>query len=381
VKHIHLCVLACVLATACASSKPDYSFLTNDQWAAELRKRGVDPQFVSNPLTSTSDMRETAEQLARPGGPGGPVEKLRNLQSGLFDETQFPFRYRNRGTFTAAEAFYRREGNCLSFTNLFVSLSRSIGIGTKSAFVTRRMPTEKDGDLIIVNTHVVAVYFEGLPKPYIFDFDRRPHERVEDAKPLDDLWVTALYLNNRGADELRATHPEIATRYFDYATRLAPEFVPAWGNLGVARRRLGDIPGAFEAYRRALERSADDPTILGNLASLYRFVGKESEAQAALAAANLSRATPHLLVVRGDLELTKGNVSGALKLYKRARSQSPATADPWVGMARAELARNHAERARNYLERALTLEPSDASALAFRQQLDEATQRARNTAK
>lgn len=380
-KNIHLCVLAGVLATACASSKPDYSFLTNDQWAAELRKRGVDPQFLSNPLTSTPDMKETAAQLAHAASPGGPVEKLRNLQSGLFDETEFPFHYRNRGTFTAAEAFYRREGNCLSFTNLFVSLSRSIGIGTKTAFVTRRMPTEKDGDLIIINTHVVAVYFEGLPKPYIFDFDRRPHERVEDAKPLDDLWITALYLNNRGADELRATHPEIATRYFDYATRLAPEFVPAWGNLGVARRRLGDLPGAFEAYRRALERSADDPTILGNLASLYRFVGKESEAQAALAAIDLSRATPHVLVVRGDLELIKGNVSGALRLYKRARRQAPATADPWVGMARAELARNHPERARNYLERALTLEPNDPSALAFRQQLEEANRRARNTAK
>jgi tetratricopeptide (TPR) repeat protein len=370
-----------MLASACASSKPDFSFLSNEQWSSALRERGVDPQFLANPLTSTSDMKETAEVLARASGPGGPIEKLRNLQNGLFDEAQFPFQYRNRGTYTAAEAFYRREGNCLSFTNLFVSLSRAIGLRTKTAFVTRRMPTERDGDLIIVNTHVVAVYFEGLPKPYIFDFDRRPHERVEDAKPLDDLWITALYLNNRGADELRAAHPEIALRFFEYAALLAPEFVPAWGNLGVARRRVGDIPGAFEAYRRALERSADDPTILGNLASLYRLVGKESEAEAALAAANLAHATPHVLVVRGDLELTKGNVAGALKLYKRARREAPAAADPWVGMARVELTRNQTEKARSYLERALALDPNDATARAFRLELEEAAQTRRKSTK
>ena len=32
------------------------------------------------------------------------------------------------------------------------------------------------------------------------------------------------------------------------AVRIDPGFAAAWGNLGVARRRVGDLPGAFDAY-------------------------------------------------------------------------------------------------------------------------------------
>ena len=78
----------------------------------------------------------------------------------------------------------------------------------------RAQASEKEGDLIVVNNHVVAAVLYGTEWQY-FDFDRRPHERPTLYHALDDLWITALYLNNRGADELRAGHPEIALRYFE----------------------------------------------------------------------------------------------------------------------------------------------------------------------
>lgn len=340
-------------------------FLTPSQWREELNRRGVDVHQVPNPLAVGDVMFTEANDLA---GNGAPLERLRRLQTAFFDDKVFPFRYANRGTYTAAEAFARREGNCLSFTNLFVAMGRSLGIPVTTALVTRAQASEKEGDLIIVNNHVVAAYPYGTEWDY-FDFDRRPHERPKVYKPLDDLWITALYLNNRGADELRAGHPDIALRYFDYATRLAPGFPPAWGNLGVARRRLGDIQGALDAYARALAISADDPTILGNLASLYRYLGRESEAETALKAANLAAATPHVLIVRGDLELAQGRTKKAISLYKRARSLGPKLADPWVALARAEMARSRPEAARKDLERALALEPNQPEAVILLSQV------------
>jgi Flp pilus assembly protein TadD len=351
--------LLVLLAAGCASSRPDYTFMTPSEWTAELIRRGVDVHQVPNPLAVAQAIQKEAEDLA---GIGTPVERLQRLQTAFFDEKAFPFHYANRGTYTATEAFVRREGNCLSFTNLFVAMGRSLGIPVTTALVSRAQASEREGDLIIVNNHVVAAYSYGSDWHY-FDFDRRPHERPTVYKALDDLWITALYLNNRGADELRAGHPDIALRYFEYATKLAPSFAPAWGNVGVARRRLGDMQGALDAYTQALAISADDPTILSNLASLYRFLGKESEAEMALKAADLSSATPHVLIVRGDLELAQGRTKKAISLYKRARSLAPKLADPWVALARAELARSDPEAARKDLERALALEPSHTEAV------------------
>jgi Flp pilus assembly protein TadD len=344
-----------LVAAACSTGRPSYMFLTPAQWAEELQRRGVDPREVPNPLVMTEGMYEAAKEI---GGVGGATEKLDRLQNAFFDQTTFPFHYEYRGTFTAIEAFVRRQGNCLSFTNLFVAMGRSLGAPVTTALVKRVRGSEKEGDLIIVNNHVVATLLFAPDKRY-YDFDRRPHEKPQGFEPLDDLWITALYLNNRGADELRAVHPDIALRYFQYATKLAPEFAPAWGNVGVARRRLGNIPGAFEAYRRALEISANEPTILGNLASLYRSLGMEQEAETALASVNLSQATPHVLLVRGDLELARGKVNDALSLYKRAKSMAPGLADAWVAMGRAEIVRNKLNRARKDLEKALTLEPGN----------------------
>jgi tetratricopeptide (TPR) repeat protein len=362
-RGVLLLVPLLALSTACASFRSKtLMYLTQQQWEEELRRRDVDPARVPNPLAVSEPMRETARGLA---GPGTELERLTRLQLNLFDDTAFPFRYENRETLTAAEAFFRREGNCLSFTNLFVAMGRALGVPVTTALVKRARASEKEGDLIVVNNHVVAALSMSNNESHYFDFDRRRHEPPTAFQLLDDLWITALYLNNRGADELRAGHPDIAVRFFDDAVRLAPEFAPTWGNVGVARRRLGDIPGAFQAYQRALEIEPDNPTILSNLASLYRALGRHQEADNALVAANLTLASPHVLIVRGDLELTQGHVSAAMKLYKRARDVSPNLADAWVALARGELARKDVDQAQKYLTKALALEPGNPDAKAL----------------
>ncbi len=349
------------LVGGCASTTRSLTFLEPAQWEEELRARGVDPLKVPNPLAFTPEMRAEALRLT---GPGDEAARLRQLQEALFDAQRFPFIYEVKTTLTAIEAFYRREGNCLSFTNLFVALGRSLGIPVQSGLITRMRGSEREDDLIVVNTHVVAMFTQAGGTTY-FDFDRTRRHQPTAVRPLDDLWVAALYLNNRGADELRLRHPEAAARLFADAVKLAPEFGPAWGNLGVARRRLGDVPGALSAYAEALRSDPTNPTVLSNLALLYTSLGRTGEAEAALAAARLSAASPHLLIVRGDVELARGNLVDARRLYQRARRLDPRLADVWVALARLELAAGRPAQARRLATKALRLDPKVVGARAL----------------
>lgn len=354
-------LLLLVALSGCASAPPKTIYLTLQEWQDALRARGVEPANVPFPLSVTEEMRLEARRIA---GPGSPPEQLSRLQQSLFNTEWFPFQYENRSTLTAAEAYYRRQGNCLSFTNMFVALGRSLGAPLTTGMVTRVRGSEREGDLIVVNTHVVAVLTYAGGSTF-YDFDVSRDKRPSAIKLLDDLWITALFLNNKGADELRAGRPDAALQQFQNAVKLAPEFAGAWGNLGVTLRRLGNVNAAFSAYERALALEPDNPTVLTNVAAIYRSLGKDQEAERALTAGSVSRASSHVLIVRGDLELARGRPETALQLYNRARRADPKLVEAWIAKAKAELALGKQSAARRSLNRAIALSPQDPAARAL----------------
>jgi Flp pilus assembly protein TadD len=302
-------------------------------------------------------MRETARRAA---GGGEPAEKLERLQQYLFDEDSFPFVYDARATLTAAQAFAERRGNCVSFTNLFIALGRSLGVPLKGALIYLG-ESEVDDGLVVVNNHLVAV--DRRPeKLVVYDFSSTRGRPPVGVEVIDDLWLTAIYLNNLGVEALRAGDLAAAAERLGAAIRLAPEFTAPYGNLGVARRLLGDRAGAFEAYSQALAVAPRSPAILANLARLYQDLGREDEAREALLAADLGGASAYLLVARGNLELARGRREEAMRLYKRARRTDPDLPEPWVAIARLELQRGRPAAARRALAMALGLDPDHAGA-------------------
>lgn len=337
------------VAVGCAARVP--ALHDPDAWSRAVRHRGLDPDAVSNPIGVTPVIAEAARAM---GGRGTPLEILDNLQEALFFGSRMTFDYESTATLTAGEALAAGRGNCVAFTNLFIALGRARGIQVRGALIELQDRSERRGDLVFVNNHVVAVYphTSGIT---VYDFYRQRSEFVSQIRLLDDLELAAIYANNRGALELQRSNPAGAAAAFETTVRLWPDFSRAYANLGVARRRLGDADGAFEAYRRALRDAPRDPTVLGNLAALYTSLGKEGEAKAALAAADLRGATPWLLVVRADLELAEGNVDEAARLYRKAARQAPGLAEAFFGLARAEEARGNERASRQARERAEAL--------------------------
>jgi Tfp pilus assembly protein PilF len=337
-----------------------------DAWSRSLRRRGIDPELVANPIAITDEIRQAADEYS--GSGGNVVDQLKRIQSALFDPERFTFDYEAGLTYTAAEALAARRGNCVAFTNLFIALGRARGIRVKAGYMTPRVAGEKRGDLVYVNTHVVAVY-QLNDRFVVFDFYGSRQDDVPRIRLLDDFELAALYVNNRAVEALSRGELVSAEAQLEAVVRLAPQFVGAHGNLGVLKRRRGDISGALDAYRTALSLEPHNPTILANLASLYVGMGRYREAQAALRLADLSTATSYTILARGDLEAADGNPDGALSFYRRAARLDTTIPDPYVAIARLEKGRGRIAEAQRAAGRALKLAPDNAEAQALNREL------------
>lgn len=353
------------------AAKSRYPALTPDERSARHRASGVDPAAHPDPLETSAELRETAARIA---GDGHPRERLARLQQFLFDEERFDFDYDLRTTLTATEVFDIRRGNCVSFTNLFVAMGRSLGVPVRLASVSYAEGEERRGDLIVVSSHVVAAYRDG-GKVVVYDFDRRRAGMPLGIQLRDDLWIDAIYLNNRGVEALLEDEFDDANRFLEDTVRLVPDFAEAWGNLGVVRRRAGDIGGAFDAYLIALQLQPNDVGIRTNIAKLYGTLVAEGRSPNSSAAERPTGGEPsdyRELLSEGDHAMSKGLLQSGLESYRRAHRLSPERPEPLVAMARAKLYLGKPGQAVKWVTRALELAPTDVEAI----QLDEAIRRA-----
>jgi tetratricopeptide (TPR) repeat protein len=174
--------------------------------------------------------------------------------------------------------------------------------------------------------------------------------------------VAAIRASNDGIAHLGQGEGKEAEHDLEIAVKLAPGLGSLYANLGLAKWRNGDVPGAFAAIQKGLEVEPSSPPLLQNLAALYVEEGNPAEARAALGALDMRRASPFALIVRGDLELRAGSPGNAIRNYREAASLDPRLADPWLAIARAELARGRRDAAQKAALKALKRDPSSAEA-------------------
>ena len=346
--------LAAALA-ACTVARPSGYTASAVGWAELVAARGVAPADVPNPMAATPEIAQMAQRLA---GSGGPAEKLARLQQALVDRREFRFENETGGTFTAAEAFLERRGNCVSFTNLFIAMGRSLGVGLYASLVKRRPASEKIGEFVVVYSHMVAVRRLGNVSQ-VYDFWGLGPDPAAELLPLDDVDVAGIRASNHGVEKLRSGDLAGARADLEVAVRLAPHLSGLWANLGLVRWRQGNAAEALSAFRSGLAVEPGSPPVLQNLALLHFETGRLSEARAAMAAADSREASPYTLISLGDLELASGSPAEALKAYRKARRLAPRLVEPLVGIARAERARGRLDEARKAALRAQRLAPDD----------------------
>ena len=138
-----------------------------------------------------------------------------------------------------------------------------------------------------------------------------------------------------------------------------PDLPDAWLNLGVARRRRGDLAGAEAAYKRAIDADPDYLPAYQNLSGLARLRGDDDTARQLIRLLDRrSNRNPFLLLALGDLSLEEGRLGEARSFYRRARRLQPIDAETSAALGLWAHAAGRERQARRWLARAHSTRPA-----------------------
>lgn len=226
--------------------------------------------------------------------------------------------YHGFKTLTAEQAFYQREGNCLSFTNLFVALARESGLDVEFQEVDVPPSWDRRGDSHLFNRHINARVRLPFKGEQAVDFNLSEFEIEYTRRRITDEYAKAQYHNNMAIYWLEEKQLKLAYLNLREAIRLYPGAAYFWTNLGTLHRRVGDSLRAEAAWLEAV-RLADEPSAISNLARLYEQQGKKQLArQFANAAESYRRKNPYYLYSLGEEAYQAGDYPEALSLLRRA---------------------------------------------------------------
>jgi tetratricopeptide (TPR) repeat protein len=196
-----------------------------------------------------------------------PNHKMAELIRAMEGRGMFSLEYAEV-TRTARRTFHDRQGNCLSFTMLFVTLARAAGLRASYQSVDVPPSWSYDGQVVVAN-HVNTVVRTAGRGETIVDFNIRPYERSQSRRRVADDYALGLFYTNLGAEAMLSGDYAAALLYLRAAAGADADIAGLWVNLGVVYSRHALYEHAEAAYLRALAIDADEPSALVNLAFVY----------------------------------------------------------------------------------------------------------------
>ncbi|MFC1688152.1 tetratricopeptide repeat protein [Pseudomonadota bacterium] len=269
------------------------------------------------------------------------------------------FDYDPQVTLPADEAFRQGQGNCLSFSAMFVAMARESGLRAYFQEVEIAPNWNNVEDNLLVSKHVNAVaYHRG--HTFTVDVSRRISQEIEQTRRLSDTEAEAQYYNNLGADALIAGDTSLAYAYFRKGLETDPKRAYIWSNLGVALRRNGQLQDAQLAYRTALQLQPNQRVALTNLLVLYTEDGKLEEAAKLEARVERNqRKNPYYVQHLAELALEEKRYSDAIALAKKAIRMDADEYRFYYTLAQSQYQAGHLELAQTSLNKARTLVPNE----------------------
>ncbi len=204
--------------------------------------------------------------------------KLRQLLKAIFHGGMLGLEYDPLKTYSAADTFYFQQGNCLSFTNMFVALGREAGL--KVWFNEVKVPPT--WDMQSASTHVYYRHMNAVVQTtrgrHIVDLNMENYDLDYPQQRVSDEYAMAQFFNNRAMELLFEEQWQASFRHLRAALELQPEQAFLWGNLGSLYRRAEFFPEAELAFKKSLELDSRNLMAMSNLSRLYRQLGQERDA-------------------------------------------------------------------------------------------------------
>ena len=206
------------------------------------------------------------------------VARLGRLLGKLVEQGYFENAYRPDLTQTAGAAFESMSGNCLSYTNMFVSLARLAGLDAR--FQEVHVPPRFDADLglLLRNTHINVLVVNGETRgvrrgDVTVDFNAIDTQEYP-KRVVSDAYALALYYNNLSVQLWREGSARLAFAYLRRAIETDSANPNLWVNLGAFYSKHGVYRHAVSAHGRALRLQRYNRPAMGGLAVAYEGLGK-----------------------------------------------------------------------------------------------------------
>lgn len=304
--------------TACTSTGIDrvYAPVTRDHLLDGSLIGLDDPDLADVPdiIAINDEMRAFLDEFVEPDW--GSMQKVQAILGAILDDG-LSLDYDAFETHTAQEAFYIREANCMSFTNLFVALARASGVSAQYQEVDVPTSWEEQGNSWLYNKHVNAVVDlagTNVMVDFAVDVVETDHRR----RVLRDREAQARYHSNMGVHYLSAGNYDQSFRHLRQALLLEPRTGFFWTNLGALYRRLKVFDAAEESFLIAVRRSSE-PAAISSLARLYDDIGQYELAQIYEDKAQLfRRKNPYYLIALAQQSFDDGDYSAAARQARLA---------------------------------------------------------------
>lgn len=273
-----LVILTVAVISSCTTSRAPLLVPDSNQISTEMLLNasplaaGVELEDLSqvNILELSPGMIEFLDKWVGPHH--GEYFKLRRLLYAVMVDGSFDLIYED-ATRTAQETFHDQRGNCLSFTNMFVAMSRYLGLDSKFQEVMVPPNWSVSGQTFIFNLHVNVLVDFISHGDQMVDFNLYDVRTQYDRRTVSDSRARAHYFNNMGVERMLKGDIPLALASYRESIRADGSFSPTWVNLGILHNREGYPNHAEAAYLKALDVGHSYQVTMNNLATLYQQEG------------------------------------------------------------------------------------------------------------
>ncbi len=284
-KYVHLLILVGIWLVACAPLVVTAPDSTDDLLSGQvLFGELIDISDIRTDgiLAPNDEMRDYVASKVK--GDPQARSRLKKLIRGMIEDGLLTLDYDPNLTYTAIETFQNRQGNCLSFSILFVSLAREANLDVTFQMVDIPPSFRTDGKMILLNNHV-NVLVKGVRsdvnflRDYVVDFNTAEYNGNYDTRKVTDNYAIALYYSNVAVESMLVGNSKNAFRYLKKGIETDPEIAGLWVNLGALYSRYEHYNMAEQAYQQALSIQPSNKSALVNLASTLHYLGHEEESE------------------------------------------------------------------------------------------------------
>jgi tetratricopeptide (TPR) repeat protein len=351
-KPLALVVTLGVVAAGCATTG-GASRSQAEGWISQAKASGLELQ---NPLVLTPDVRNRVHE--RVGYEGSEKARLMKLVRFISDSPPdgLAFRYQTQQSLTAEQAFFARQGDCMSYANLFVALARLMDAEVRFVRITQLPVTWEAGGRFFESSHMAVAHGReaAWDRALLVDFGNvhTAPWRFALYDDVPDEVAFVLFQNNVAVEKMLAGDGAGAERMLRFLQEQAPAVPEVHNNLALVLLQSGRAPEALAILQEGVEKFPHFRPLYANAVQAARRVGNEQLAQALEARGRaLLEDEPSWNFNEGMRSYQERAFSAAALRFEKALSADPDNVRLLAWSARAHLAAGDLRRGLEQVER------------------------------